>query len=67
MKLKKVEFRIVYGEFYGLEAILSQISVQDAARLLNELEYRIDQLVKVKTNQFIKTRNLGTRNFRYRT
>lgn len=44
---KRIFFRIVYAKLYGVETILSQISVQDSARLLNEFEYRIDQLVKV--------------------
>uniref|UniRef100_A0A7E4WD33 adenylate cyclase n=1 Tax=Panagrellus redivivus TaxID=6233 RepID=A0A7E4WD33_PANRE len=37
---------VIYAKLYGLEAILSQISVQDAARLLNEFNAKIDQLVK---------------------
>uniref|UniRef100_A0A0N4ZUL8 adenylate cyclase n=1 Tax=Parastrongyloides trichosuri TaxID=131310 RepID=A0A0N4ZUL8_PARTI len=37
---------IVYGTIHNLENIISQISVQDGGRLLNELEKRIDFIVE---------------------
>uniref|UniRef100_A0AC34QHI1 Adenylate cyclase n=1 Tax=Panagrolaimus sp. JU765 TaxID=591449 RepID=A0AC34QHI1_9BILA len=37
---------VVYAKLYGLEAILGQISVQDAVRLLNEFDSKIEALVK---------------------
>ncbi|CEF66789.1 Adenylyl cyclase V [Strongyloides ratti] len=37
---------IIYGKIHNLENILSQISVQDGGRLLNELEKRIDMIVE---------------------
>uniref|UniRef100_A0A158R3X7 adenylate cyclase n=1 Tax=Syphacia muris TaxID=451379 RepID=A0A158R3X7_9BILA len=37
---------VVYGRLVGLEDILARCSVQDGARLLNELQARIDQIVK---------------------
>uniref|UniRef100_A0A0K0DWC3 adenylate cyclase n=1 Tax=Strongyloides stercoralis TaxID=6248 RepID=A0A0K0DWC3_STRER len=37
---------VVYGKIHNLENILSQISVQDSGRLLNELEKRIDMIVE---------------------
>lgn len=37
---------MIYAKLYGLEAILGQISVQDAARLLNEFNSKIELLVK---------------------
>jgi class 3 adenylate cyclase len=40
------ETTVSYARLYGLENLLSQISVQDAARLLNEFNTKIDQLVK---------------------
>uniref|UniRef100_A0A915CN09 adenylate cyclase n=1 Tax=Ditylenchus dipsaci TaxID=166011 RepID=A0A915CN09_9BILA len=39
-------FSVIYAKIYGLQIILNQISVQDSARLLNEFNTRIDQLVK---------------------
>ncbi|VDD95553.1 unnamed protein product [Enterobius vermicularis] len=41
---------VVYGRLVGLEDILSQCSVQDGARLINELQARIDQIVKIWIN-----------------
>lgn len=43
----RLHFRVLYAKLYGLERVLSQISVQDAARLLNEFNSRIDLLTKV--------------------
>ena len=43
-----VLFRVVYGRLIGLEDILAQCSVEDSARLLNELHQRIDQIAKVQ-------------------
>ncbi|KAE9554247.1 hypothetical protein FO519_002546 [Halicephalobus sp. NKZ332] len=37
---------VIYARLYGLEGVLGQISVQDAARLLNEFNSKIDLLVK---------------------
>uniref|UniRef100_A0A0K0FG72 adenylate cyclase n=1 Tax=Strongyloides venezuelensis TaxID=75913 RepID=A0A0K0FG72_STRVS len=37
---------VVYGKIHNLENILSQISIQDGGRLLNELEKRIDLIVE---------------------
>uniref|UniRef100_A0AC34FCA5 Guanylate cyclase domain-containing protein n=1 Tax=Panagrolaimus sp. ES5 TaxID=591445 RepID=A0AC34FCA5_9BILA len=36
---------VVYARIFGLEPLLSQISVQDSARLLNEFNAKIDHLV----------------------
>jgi class 3 adenylate cyclase len=40
------ETTVLYARLYGMENLLSQISVQDAARLLNEFNNKIDNLVK---------------------
>ncbi|KAI6215428.1 hypothetical protein M3Y94_00384200 [Aphelenchoides besseyi] len=37
---------VLYATFKGLEDILSQIPIQDAVRLLNEFDARIDQLAR---------------------
>ncbi|KAI6240019.1 hypothetical protein M3Y99_00485500 [Aphelenchoides fujianensis] len=37
---------VLYATFKGLEDILSQIPIQDAVRLLNEFDSRIDQLAR---------------------
>lgn len=44
-------YSVVYAKIYGIQLILNQIGLQDSARLLNEFNYRIDQLIKVKINQ----------------
>lgn len=40
-------YSVVYAKIYGIQTILNQIGLQDSARLLNEFNYRIDQLIKV--------------------
>uniref|UniRef100_A0A914Z1K6 adenylate cyclase n=1 Tax=Panagrolaimus superbus TaxID=310955 RepID=A0A914Z1K6_9BILA len=37
---------VIYARIFGLETLLSQLSVQDSARLLNEFSVKIDHLVK---------------------